>query len=238
MSPASLEGILLFNKPILWTSHDAVDFVRRCTGLRAVGHTGTLDPLATGLLVLLLGKATKLSDRLTGMDKDYAGTMTLGVVTDTQDLEGKILRVADSHEVSEKEARTVFAGLLGEQQQAAPAFSAVRKNGKKLYQLTRKGVSVEPVLRPINIKELHLTRFEPPDLHFALTCSKGTYVRALCDRAGELLGCGAVLSSLVRTRVGPFHLKDAATEEALKNFSTLEFQKKLLSGEAALAREN
>ncbi len=222
-----MDGILLFNKPILWTSHDAVDFIRRRLGQKAVGHTGTLDPLATGLLVILLGKATKLSQQFSAMDKDYAGAMTLGITTDTQDLEGRLLGGAGFDSVEEKEVLRIFAGFIGAQAQTPPLFSAVKMKGKKLYEWTRRGVAVEAAPREITISAFHLVNFFPPEVHFSLSCSKGTYVRSLCDDVGKRLGCGATLSALSRTRVGQFHLKDAFTETRIKELSLAEIENRL-----------
>ena len=215
-----MDGILLFDKPISWTSHDAVDFIRRRIGQRAVGHAGTLDPMATGLLVLLLGKATKLSQNLSGLDKEYAGVLTLGVATDTQDLEGRITAEADAEGVSIGDAERVFAEFTGALTQRPPLFSAVRHQGKKLYEWARKGVAVkEPEGRAIRVEEFKVNRFSPPDIYFSLRCSKGTYVRSLCDAVGRRLGTGGVLSCLVRTRVGPWTLKDALGEEKVAGMS-------------------
>ncbi|MBI4432965.1 MAG: tRNA pseudouridine(55) synthase TruB [Candidatus Omnitrophica bacterium] len=210
-----MDGILLFNKPVLWTSHDAVDFVRRRARQRAVGHAGTLDPMATGLLVLLLGKATKLSQVLSACDKEYAGRMTLGLRTDTQDLEGKIIATADPSGVTQAQLEVIFNGFKGAVVQATPAFSAVKAQGKKMYEWARKGVAVELPKRKIFIQDFKLLAFEPPDVHFVLGCSKGTYVRALCDEIGQRLGCGATLSCLARTRVGPWTLQQALSEEKI-----------------------
>lgn len=223
-----MDGILLFNKPILWTSHDAVDFVRRRVNQKSVGHAGTLDPLATGLLVLLLGKATKLSGKLIDLDKDYAGTMTLGITTDTQDMEGKILSVKDFSAVTQEDAEKAFSNLCGEQIQEPPSYSAVRKNGKKLYEWARRGVAVEVEGKKITVPRFDLIGFLPPEVYFFLTCSKGTYVRSLCHLAGQNLGVGATLSSLVRTRVGSFSLEHALNEAQVRNFSLSEIEKKLV----------
>ena len=223
-----MDGILLFNKPILWTSHDAVDFIRRRIGQKAVGHTGTLDPLASGLLVILLGRATKLSQDLSASDKDYAGAMTLGIRTDTQDLEGKILSNADCTLISKEAVETLFLKMSGVQLQTPPAFSAVKKNGKNLYQWARAGVRVEGAARTISVTRFLLEEFVPPDIYFSLSCSKGAYVRTLCDDAGQRLGCGAVLSSLVRTRSGPFYLTDALSEAHIQNLTLSEIEKRLV----------
>ncbi len=224
-----MDGVLLFNKPILWTSHDAVDFFRRRLGQKTVGHAGTLDPLATGLLVILLGKATKLSQELSASDKDYAGSLTLGIRTDTQDLEGKIIATGDWALIQKSDIETLFLRMSGPQFQTPPLFSAVKKNGKNLYQWARAGVVVEREAREINITKFIMTKLLLPDVYFSLGCSKGTYVRALCDDVGERLGCGAVLSSLVRTRSGPFRLVDALNQEQLRHFPLAELEKHLVA---------
>lgn len=211
-----MDGILLFNKPILWTSHDAVDFIRRKIGQKSVGHTGTLDPLATGLLVMLIGKATKLSGMLTSLDKDYSGSMMLGISTDTQDLEGRVLAESTAPLPDDARVHSVFSEFLGAQLQTPPAYSAVRQNGKKLYELARQGLDVEAKPREIVVSEFSITRLALPEICFFLTCSKGAYVRALCDEAGKRLGCGATLSALVRNRVGPFRLAQALTREQIE----------------------
>ncbi len=210
-----MDGVILFNKPILWTSHDAVDFFRRRLGQRKVGHAGSLDPMATGLLLILAGSATKLSSSLIGLEKDYCGVMTLGVTTDTQDFEGKILSESDASSLQETEVRQVMAGFQGQIRQVPPAFSAVKSRGKKLYEWARRGITLDVEAREITVKRFELTAFSSPDAHFFLSCSKGTYVRSLCDEAGKVLGCGAALSALVRTRIGEYHLKDAVTQDRL-----------------------
>lgn len=210
-----MDGVFLFNKPIHWTSHDAVDFARRKFGQKAVGHAGTLDPMATGLLILLAGSATKRSAEFMGFDKEYEGTFSLGVRTDTQDLEGRIVDERDAAGVTRERVEQVFAEFIGPQKQTPPQFSAVKLKGKKLYQDARKGLvtAVEP--RDVVVNEFEVTHFFQNEIAFRLACSKGTYVRALCDAVGERLGCGAVLSSLVRTRIGPYRLKNAGKHEDL-----------------------
>ncbi len=210
-----MDGILLFNKPVLWTSHDAVDFVRRRIGQAKVGHAGTLDPLATGLLVILVGKATKWSQEFSGFDKDYSGSMTLGLVTDTEDLEGRILEERDHGSVRKDLILELFSNLRGVHAQKPPAYSAVSRQGKRLYEWARLGIAVETKEKEVTISEFQLTGFELPEVYFSLTCSKGTYVRSLCSLVGQRLGCGATLSSLVRDRVGRFTLTRALTEEEL-----------------------
>ncbi len=211
-----MDGVLLFNKPLGWTSHDAVDFIRKVIGQRQVGHAGTLDPLATGLLVMLLGKATKLSQDLSGAVKGYEGSMRLGIETDTLDLEGKVLKTASHEKVTEEEIREAFREWDGSHEQIPPMYSAVKYEGKKLYELARQGVSVVPKSRTVHIQNFQLLRYESPEAYFSLLCSKGTYVRSLCDSVGKRLRCGAVLSSLVRTRSGEFLLSGALDRESIK----------------------
>lgn len=210
-----MDGLLFFNKPILWTSHDAVDFIRRVSGEKRVGHAGTLDPMATGLLIMLVGKSTKRQDEFLGMDKSYEGTIQFGTETDSYDLDGKILARRDASHLTDKEISDAFASFTGDILQAAPAFSALKKDGKKLYELARKGEEVEAKIRPVRVEEFHLNYFEENEAAFTLSCSKGTYVRSLARDAGQKLGTGACLSSLVRTRIGPFGLERAATREEL-----------------------
>lgn len=226
-----MDGVLLFNKPTAWTSHDAVDFVRRCTGQRSVGHAGTLDPMATGLLVILIGRATKLSAALSGLDKDYTGSILFGVSTDTQDTQGKVLTSTNPGIISREVMEKLFADLSGPQLQTPPAFSAVRKNGKKLYQWAREGVAVEAEPREIFVKEFRVTGFNFPTVSFFMSCSKGTYVRTLAHEAGKRAGVGAALSALCRTRIGPFRLEAALDRETLGGLSPEEIQKQLTAHE-------
>jgi tRNA pseudouridine55 synthase len=224
-----VNGILLVDKPILWTSHDVVDFVRRSVGQRRVGHAGTLDPMATGLLVLLLGDATKRSGECSGLDKDYRGSMCLGIETDTWDLEGRILSEKSPELVDVKEVEKIFSGLHGAQSIVPPSYSALRKNGKRFYELARLGVMLEPPPRDITVSVFRLEDFVMPEVYFFLSCSKGTYVRSLCKIVGEKLGCGAVLSSLVRTRIGPWHLSEALKVPALESVKSIDWQRYLLT---------
>ena len=223
-----MDGILLIDKPILWTSHDVVDFVRRAAGQKRVGHAGTLDPMATGLLVLLLGEATKRSEDLMGMDKDYRGSLRLGVTTDTLDLEGRILSENSAEGVTRAGLEKIFAGLEGVQSIVPPAYSALKKNGKRFYQMARQGVMTEPAPRDITVTAFRLEDFTPPEAYFFMSCSKGTYVRSLCRMAGERAGCGAVLSSLVRTRIGPWRLSAAQKVSDLKSVQPADWRRYLL----------
>ena len=208
-----MDGLLLLDKPKQWTSHDLVDLVRRKTGLQAVGHAGTLDPMATGLMILLLGKATKRSIEFTGLDKSYRGSIRLGTVTDSWDLEGKIVGEKPVPELSVSEIQKELDSLLGQQNFVPPAFSAIKKNGVRSHARARRGEIVVSEPRPMRIDRLTLERFETPEVYFDMDCSKGTYVRSIAFVLGEKLGCGAVLSSLVRTRIGSFKLAEAMDEE-------------------------
>lgn len=215
-------GILAVDKPLTWTSFDVVNFVRSRFNVPKVGHCGTLDPAATGLLLLVLGKFTTLSGRLSGEDKAYDGTLTLGVETDSGDLDGKVIRRSE-HLPDEARVREVFAQFKGKSQQLPPMYSAVKVGGKKLYELARQGVEIEREPRNIEISRLEITRMELPEVDFSLDCSKGTYVRTLCMDIGTELGCGGILSGLRRTRCGRFTLDGAVTLDELKNMDQDQF---------------
>ncbi len=210
-------GILLVDKPASWTSHDVVSFVRGF-GVRKVGHCGTLDPAATGLLVLVLGSATKLTGNLNSQDKIYEGEMCLGIETSTQDGEGKILNEQDYSGVTEEMVHDVCAGFVGAQTQIPPMVSAKKQNGKPLYKLARQGIVVEREPVPIHIYYLSIEKIDLPVVRFSVKCSKGTYIRTLCADIGTLLGCGAHLKSLRRTKSGDFSLPDAHTMSEIKTW--------------------
>ena len=210
------------NKPATWTSFDVVNFVRSRFNVPKVGHCGTLDPAATGLLLLVLGKFTTLSGKLSGVDKQYTGTLTLGVETDSGDLDGKVIRRAETLP-QEEEIRTAFESFKGKSMQMPPMFSAVKVGGKKLYELARQGVEVEREAREIEIKKLEITRLALPECDFIMECTKGTYVRSFCSDLGKKLGCGGVLTSLRRLRSGKFSLDDAVTVDYLKTLEAPEF---------------
>ena len=223
-----MDGILLFDKPTGWTSHDAVDFIRKRAGQRAVGHAGTLDPMATGLLVMLLGKATKRSQEFSGLDKAYVGKMTLGITTDTLDKEGRVLSQADVSGISEEKIREVFRAFTGVLTQIPPAYSAIKVGGKKLYDLARAGENVQVPPRTVQVNRFDLKEWASPVISFEVECSKGTYVRSLCDDAGKKLGCGAMLSELVRTRIGEMKLANAVRQIDLAILNTSELEKRLI----------
>lgn len=217
------EGIVLIDKPGGMTSHDVVSCVRRKFKMRRVGHAGTLDPMATGVLVVLLGKATKLFNRFVGLDKGYRATLEMGRKTDTADIEGKTLEQRSYGPITQKDLQDVFARFQGEILQTPPMVSAVKFKGQPLYKLARRGIEVEREPRTIRIDVLKLLDFSPPYVQFYIECSKGTYVRKLAEDIGEELGCGACISQIQRTRVGPFKLEDSValddlSEDHIRNF--------------------
>lgn len=220
-----MDGILLLNKPIAWTSHDLVDAVRRKIGQRAVGHAGTLDPMATGLMILLLGKSTKRSAEFMGHDKSYRGSIRLGTVTDSWDLDGKVLDVRPVPELRPQEITDVFEAIAQERSLMPPAFSAIKTGGRKAYQAARAGESVVVASRAVTIHRLEMDAYDPPEIYFTVDCSKGTYVRSIAHETGLRLGCGAALSSLVRTRIGDMALSDALTIDRFQKMSPREIEK-------------
>lgn len=203
-----INGIIVVHKEAGFTSHDVVAKMRGICGQRKVGHTGTLDPMATGVLPVCLGSATKLCDMLADRDKEYEAELLLGVETDTQDVTGRILaeRPVD---VTEEEIRECAASFAGEYLQVPPMYSALKVNGRKLYELARAGKEVERAARPVTIYKLEVLGIALPIVTMRVSCSKGTYIRTLCADIGERLGCGGTMRSLKRTRAGGFSLGDA-----------------------------
>jgi len=220
----SFQGILLVNKPAGITSHDVVGFVRRTFKMRRVGHAGTLDPMATGVLVILLGNSTKLFDKFVAFDKTYRATLRLGLKTTTADIEGKTLLERPYDGIDEEAIRKVFIQFTGNIDQKPPMVSAVKHQGERLYKIARQGIEVERVARPVRIDELKVLRCQLPDVEFLMSCSKGTYVRQLAEDVGEVLGCGACISQIERTRVGPFDIAKAVTMENLNESHILNWQ--------------
>lgn len=207
-----LDGVLLVDKPAGPTSHDIVHKIRKRFKIGKVGHGGTLDPNATGLLIILLGKGTKLSDRLLGGDKAYSGVARLGRVTDTQDCDGVTLEEKPWEGVTREQFETAVAeGFSGDIFQTPPMVSAIKSGGVPLYKLARKGQEVERKPRLVHVYKYAVTEWTPPSVAFDVDCTKGTYVRTLVHDVGQVLGCGACLDALRRTRSGPFELKDAVT---------------------------
>ena len=206
------EGLLLVDKPRGVTSHDVVDVVRRRLGTRKVGHAGTLDPMATGLLLIGVGRATRLLRFLGGLPKNYEGTMRLGVETTTLDADGDVVRET-TVDAGEQDVRAAMLALVGESLQRPPAYSAVKVGGRKLYEAAREGEHLEAEPRPIRVDAFDLLSYEAPDVTFRVTCSGGTYVRVLASDVGAALSCGAHLIALRRAAIGPYSVDDAVAPD-------------------------
>ena len=205
--------VLLINKPFEWTSFDVVRKIRGMVRIRKVGHAGTLDPLATGLLILCTGKFTKRINEYMSQEKEYTGTITLGAITPTYDLESKPQDFKEYEQISLDDAEQATKKFIGEILQVPPAHSAIKKDGKRVYELARKGIEVELEPRRIVISEFEITSFQLPVIGFKVVCSTGTYIRSLAHDFGKELGCGAYLSSLCRTRIGSFTIKQSMNME-------------------------
>ena len=205
-----MNGILLVDKPQDWTSHDVVSKLRGVFGERRIGHSGTLDPLATGLLVVFLGRATKAVEFSEAAEKEYVAGLRLGFETDTQDITGSVLKTSEQIP-DQTQLESVLEQFRGTIHQLPPMYSAIKGNGQKLYDIARRGGEVERNPRIITIHELSLLGFERGDYLLRVRCSKGTYIRTLCHDIGQVLGCGAVMTSLRRIRVGSYHVADAHT---------------------------
>lgn len=218
-APDPWDGVLLVDKCAGPTSHDVVDLVRDHFHLPKVGHGGTLDPGATGLLILLLGRATKVSQAVMSTDKTYEGTFDLGLTTDTHDAEGTVLQQREYRHLDAAAVAAEMRKWVGDVQQVPPMVSAIKKDGQALYKLARKGQEVAREPRLLHIYEFSLLRFEPGRGWFRTRCSKGTYVRTLCHDVGEGLGCGAHMRTLHRTRSGEFDVADAVRFEDLFTFT-------------------
>lgn len=212
-----LEGkVILINKPLRWTSFDAVKKIRILTGVSKVGHAGTLDPLATGLLIICTGKFTKKINEYMGMEKEYTGSFTLGAVTPTYDLESEPVEHKDISHLTEDMIRAATKPFTGPILQVPPIHSAIKKEGKPVYLAARKGVEVVLEPRPVTIPEFTITKIELPRVEFRVVCSTGTYIRSLANDFGQELGVGAYLSGLCRTRIGSFGLEQAQSLEAFE----------------------
>lgn len=210
-----MNGIILIDKPRDWTSHDVVGKLRRLLHERRIGHSGTLDPMATGLLVVFVGRATRAVEFAESDAKQYIAGLRLGIETDTQDITGTVMKETECH-VTEEELREVLPQFMGKQSQIPPMYSALKVNGQKLYDIARKGGEVERKPREIFIHSLEIadnSHLEKGDYCLDVTCSKGTYIRTLCSDIGTALGVGGTMSSLRRVRAGGFHLCDALTIE-------------------------
>ncbi len=234
-SGSDYEGILLIDKGTGCTSHDVVNKVRRCLKIRSVGHAGTLDPLATGLLVILVGRATKVSQYLMSLDKVYEGELVLGKETNSHDVEGEVVAEMPVPEaVDEEYFRKQMASFVGDQYQTPPMFSAKKVNGIPLYKLARQGQEVKREPRFINVSKFELLEWNKPSAKFRLACSKGTYVRTLCHDLGKKIGCGAYMTQLRRISSDKFNVENAVTVEELAQMNPSAIKKILIPVSSAV----
>ncbi|HCJ12287.1 MAG: tRNA pseudouridine(55) synthase TruB [Verrucomicrobia bacterium GWF2_51_19] len=229
-----MNGIFLIDKPRGITSHDVVYRVRRKLGIKQVGHAGTLDPMATGLLIVLVGKGTKLSESLMGLDKVYEGTAKLGEVTDSYDADGEIVAIQDVPSLTSDDLKQFMQPFLGDQYQEPPMFSAKKIHGTPLYKLARKGQTVERPKRFIRIMEFSLLDFHLTSFDFRLHCTKGTYVRSVVHDIGQKIGCGAHLTALRRTRSGHLSIQDAIQLDVFESMDKLAIESCLIPPYRAL----
>ena len=206
-----IHGVINVYKEQGFTSHDVVAKLRGIVGQKKIGHTGTLDPDAVGVLPVCLGRATKLCDMLTDKDKVYEAVMLLGVETDTQDTTGQILKSSETDEITEEQVRAAVLDFVGDYNQVPPMYSALKINGKKLYELAREGKTVERAARRVQIFDIEILSIALPRVTMKVHCSKGTYIRTLCHDIGQKLGCGACMEKLTRTKVSRFEIKDSLT---------------------------
>ncbi len=208
--------VVLIDKPLRWTSFDVIRKIRNLIRIKKVGHAGTLDPLATGLLIVCTGKFTKKINEYMAQEKEYTGTFTLGATTASYDLEQAPENFKPYEHITEEQIKAAAVQFTGEILQVPPAHSAIQINGKRVYELARQGkeVNIEP--RKVTVSEFEITKVELPLVYFRIVCSTGTYIRSLANDMGKALGCGAYLSSLCRTRIGNFKLEDALTMEAFE----------------------
>ncbi|RCK76248.1 MAG: tRNA pseudouridine synthase B [Anaerolineae bacterium] len=231
-----VSGVLVVDKPIGLTSHDVVQIIRRGTGIRRAGHTGTLDPRASGVLVVLIGPAVRLSEYVAASDKRYQATIRLGSSTDTYDSEGSVTETNAWENISEEEFNRVLQKFVGEIEQVPPPYSAVKVKGKKAYDLAREGEEVELTPRIIQVYHLEVLEWAPPEVVIDVYCSSGTYVRSLANDLGKELGCGAHLIGLRRTKSGKFTLRDAIPLRKLQeSFETGTWYRYLIPAAEALA---
>ena len=206
-----MDGVIVIRKEKGFTSHDVVAKLRGILHMKKIGHTGTLDPDAEGVLPVALGKATRLVDMITDKEKTYEAVMRLGVITDTQDMSGTVLSQTTELSVTEEELCTVVSSFVGDYMQVPPMYSALKVNGKKLYELAREGKTVERKPRPVHFYEIEILDISFPLVRFRVTCSKGTYIRTLCNDIGEKLGCGGCMEELLRSKVGRYSLEESHT---------------------------
>lgn len=208
-TPNTQDRILLINKPLRWTSFDVVNKLRYILKMKKIGHAGTLDPLATGLLIICTGKMTKRIEEFMGQEKEYTGTLVLGQTTPSYDLETEVSEAKDISHVTFESISGVAKTLTGKLSQIPPVHSAIRIGGKRAYAFARKGKELELKPREVEVTEFEIVRYNQPEVTFRIVCSKGTYIRSLVRDMGEALGVGAYLSQLCRTRIGPYKLSDS-----------------------------
>jgi tRNA pseudouridine55 synthase len=225
---SALDGAILVDKPAGPTSHDVVDAIRRKFGIKKVGHCGTLDPNATGLLIIVLGRGTKLSEKLMGDDKVYEGTIKFGVATNSYDADGEILETKPVPPLTLEQLNELASQFIGDQMQMPPMVSAIKKNGVPLYKLARKGIEVEREPRLIHIYNFRFTNYSEPLGEFRLACTKGTYVRSVAHDLGEKIGCGAHLATLRRSVSGKFDVADAKPLDEILKMPVSELEKRVI----------
>lgn len=228
MNKQEMGGVLILNKHEGPTSHDIVNAVRKLYGTKQVGHTGTLDPMATGVLVVLVGRAAKAAEYLVSDSKKYRATLRLGLVTDTQDVTGEILKSYDGTLPTPEQVKTACVKLVGRSEQLPPMYSAIKVGGKKLVDLARQGVEIERKARPIEIFSIGCEPVNESDYTLDIHCSSGTYVRTICNDIGEMLGCGGVMATLCRTETGGFPIEESITIDELKNLDEKEREELLV----------
>ena len=224
----ALDGAILIDKPSGPTSHDVVDAIRRQFGIKKVGHCGTLDPNATGLLIIVLGRGTKLSEKLMSDDKVYEGDIKFGETTDSYDVDGEILETKLVPPLMLDQLNELAATFVGDQMQMPPMVSAIKKNGVPLYKLARKGIEVVREPRLVHIYNFRFTEYREPLATFKLACTKGTYVRSVAHDLGQKLGCGAHLATLRRSVAGKFDVVDATSLDAVLKLTPAELEKKVI----------
>jgi tRNA pseudouridine55 synthase len=230
LGPAKeLEGILLVDKPTDHTSHDVVARLRGKLKTKRIGHAGTLDPMATGLLIILVGKATRVSQYLISLDKEYEGTIELGKVTDTQDADGEMMETRPVPPLTEADLNAAIKGFLGDQYQMPPMYSAIKIDGVPLYKSARKGEDIVREPRFIRVSSWEVTKFGLPRFDFRLRCTKGTYVRTLAHDLGQKLGCGAHLAALRRTATDKFNVSQALTLDQIMAMTIPEIERRLIA---------
>lgn len=231
-----VSGVLVIDKPVGLTSHDVVQIIRRGTGIRRAGHTGTLDPRASGVLVVLIGPAVRLSEYVSASDKRYQATIRLGSSTDTYDAEGQVMSTAAVVDISEEKFNEVLQTFVGEMEQVPPPYSAVKVRGRRAYEMAREGAEIELTPRVVHVYSLEILEWAPPEVVIDVYCSSGTYVRSLANDMGKALGTGAYLVGLRRTRSGRFTLRDAVPLRRLQEaFDSGNWYRFLIPAAEALA---